>query len=217
MTDPAPLYKPIGMLGGTFNPIHHGHLRLALELYERLSFAQVHLIPAASPPHREKPTVNAELRFAMVQAAVAGVNGLIADDRELKRQGYSYTIDTLRSLRNDYPQHPLCLILGMDAFIGLPTWHAWESIIELAHLVVVRRPGTLLPMSHRMHDFLVTHQVNNIAEMNNRLAGKILVEEIPALTISATQIRTLIAQQRNPSYLIPAPVFEIIEQYQLYR
>ncbi|ALG67198.1 nicotinate-nucleotide adenylyltransferase [Beggiatoa leptomitoformis] len=209
--------RPVGMLGGTFNPIHHGHLRLALELYERLSFAQVHLVPAANPPHREKPTVGAELRFAMVQAAVAGVSGLIADDRELKRQGFSYTVDTLRSLRNEYPNNPLCLILGMDAFIGLPTWQAWESIIELAHLVVVRRPGTLLPMSHRMHDFLVTHQVNNTVDIHTRLAGKILVEEIPALTISATQIRTLVAQGRDPSYLIPLPVLEIIQQYQLYR
>jgi len=116
-------HKPIGILGGTFNPIHHGHLRLAIELYERLSLAEVRLIPSANPPHREQPTVSSQHRLEMVQAAIPNITGLTVDDRELRRDGFSYTVDTLASLREEYPDQPLCLILGMDAFIGLPRWY----------------------------------------------------------------------------------------------
>jgi nicotinate-nucleotide adenylyltransferase len=111
--------KPIGIFGGTFNPIHHGHLRLAIELYERLFLAEVRLIPSANPPHREPPAVSSQHRLEMVQAAIPEVTGLTVDDRELRREGFSYTVDTLASLRDEYPVQPLCLILGMDAFIGL--------------------------------------------------------------------------------------------------
>jgi len=132
--------KPIGILGGTFNPIHHGHLRLALELYERLDLAKVLLIPSAYPPHRAQPSVSSQCRLEMVQAAIKGVKGLSVDDRELRRQRPSYTVDTLKSLREDYPYHSLCLILGMDAFLGLPSWHKWEQLITLAHFIVVTPP-----------------------------------------------------------------------------
>ncbi|MDM8561987.1 nicotinate (nicotinamide) nucleotide adenylyltransferase [Candidatus Marithioploca araucensis] len=122
--------KPIGILGGTFNPIHHGHLRLALELYERLDLAKVLLIPSAYPPHRAQPSVSSQCRLEMVQAAIKGVKGLSVDDRELRRQRPSYTVDTLKSLREDYPYHSLCLILGMDAFLGLPSWHILQMMVS---------------------------------------------------------------------------------------
>jgi len=209
--------KPIGLLGGTFDPIHHGHLRLALELYERLELAEVRLIPAASPPHRESPMVSASLRLQMVQVAIQGVTGLIADARELHRPGPSYMVDTLTSFRQDYPQRPLCLILGLDAFTSLPSWHQWERLITLAHLLIVRRIGTLLPEIHQMRDFLVAHQCHDSTDLTTQLAGRIWIEDIPPLTISATQIRDLISTGRNPRYLLPATVLEIINTYQLYR
>jgi nicotinate-nucleotide adenylyltransferase len=141
--------KPaIGLLGGTFNPIHNGHLRLALEIYERLSLTEVRLIPSAQPPHRTIPSVSSELRLEMVQAAIAGVTGLTADDRELQRDGPSYMIDTLISLRAEYPDNPLCLILGSDAFMNLNSWHQSAQIINLAHIIVVRRPNTVLATQH---------------------------------------------------------------------
>lgn len=209
--------KPIGLLGGTFDPVHNGHLRLAIELYERLDLAEVRLIPAARPPLRESPAATAELRCQMVQAAVADTVGLTVDTRELKRPGPSYMIDTLRSFRSEYPENSLCLILGMDAFMGLPQWHQWEQLIELAHLLIVRRPGKLLPMAHQMRDFLMTHQTTQSEDLFKKIQGVIWVEEIPALTISATQIRALLAAHRNPRYLLPKAVLELIEIHQLYR
>jgi nicotinate-nucleotide adenylyltransferase len=209
--------QPIGLLGGTFDPIHHGHLRLAIELYERLELAEVRLIPSANPPHREPPSVSAQRRLEMVQAAIQGVAGLSVDDRELQRQQPSYMVDTLNSFREEFPHRPLCLILGLDAFMGLPSWYQWERLLTLAHLVVVRRLGTLLPEVHRMQDFLLTHQLRQPTELMNQPAGGIWIEEIPPLTISATQIRDLIATGRNPRYLLPLSVLEIINTHQLYR
>lgn len=211
------IIQPIGLLGGTFDPIHNGHLRLAIELYERLNLAEIHLIPAAQPPLRELPTASAELRLQMVQAAISGVTGLKVDDRELHRSGPSYMVDTLKSFRVDYPKRSLCLILGMDTFMGLPQWYQWEQLIELAHLLVVRRPGTLLPMVHRMRDFLIAHQTTQLEDLIQHTQGFIWIEEIPALTISATQIRALLAAHRNPRYLLPKTVLDLIEIHQLYR
>lgn len=209
--------NPIGILGGTFDPIHHGHLRLALELVERLDLAEVRLIPAAHPPHREAPSVSGQLRLEMIQVAIAGIKGLTVDDRELRRPGHSYTVDTLSSLREDFPNRPLCLILGMDAFMNLSHWYHWEQLITLTHLLVVRRSGTLLPEVHTMRDFLTKNRAYSPEALKKSVAGTIWVEEIPALTISATQIRGLIATGKNPRYLLPLAVLHIINTHLLYR
>ncbi|MDY6993174.1 MAG: nicotinate-nucleotide adenylyltransferase [Pseudomonadota bacterium] len=209
--------KPIGILGGTFDPIHHGHLRLAIELYERLELAEVRLIPAAHPPHRDDPAAAAQLRLQMLQLAITGVPGLIADERELKRSGPSYMVNTLESLRTDYPQTPLCLILGMDAFMSLFHWHQWQRLIQFAHLILVRRLGVLLTEHQLMTEFLRIHQIHDPQMLTKQLAGSIWLEEIPALTISATQIRSLIMAGKNPSYLLPVAVLELIHHYQLYQ
>ncbi len=203
--------KPaIGLLGGTFNPIHNGHLRLALEIYERLSLTEVRLIPSAQPPHRTIPSVSSELRLEMVQAAIAGVTGLTADDRELQRDGPSYMIDTLFSLRAEYPDNPLCLILGSDAFMNLNSWYQSAQIINLAHIIVVRRPNTVLATQH-------INQTHNLNQLHTNKAGKIWVEELPDIAISATQIRDLIAAGKNPNYLLPLAVLDIINHNRLYR
>jgi nicotinate-nucleotide adenylyltransferase len=209
--------EPIGILGGTFDPIHHGHLRLAVELCERLNLAEVRFIPAARPPHREIPTATEQLRFAMIQAAIMGISELKVDGRELLRDGVSYTVDTLISLREEFPQRSLCLILGMDAFMGLPNWYQWERLITLAHLLIVRRFGTLLPETDRMQDFLRTYHASDPKVLHQQPAGTIWVEEIPTIAISATQIRGLIADGRNPRYLLPLAVLDIINAHQLYR
>lgn len=209
--------QPIGILGGTFNPIHHGHLRLALELYERLELAEVRLIPSARPPHRSLPSVNSQIRLEMVQAAIKNVEGLNVDDRELQRKGPSYMFDTLSSLRIDYPQRSLCLILGMDAFLGLPYWHKWEHLITKAHFLVVRRLGAELSNVPIMQDFWKTHQATCPEDLKKQTAGTLWVEEIPFLNISATQIRSCIAEGKNPRYLLPKEVLDIINTHQLYR
>jgi nicotinate-nucleotide adenylyltransferase len=211
--------NPIGILGGTFNPIHHGHLRLALELYERLDLAKVLLIPSAHPPHRAPPSVSSQRRLEMVRAAIRGVEGLSVDDREVQRQAVSYTVDTLDSLREEYPHRPLCLILGMDAFLGLPSWHEWERLITLAHLLVVRRPDTptKIPEKHAMQYFFYKYHTLSAEDFKKQTAGMIWMEEIPALAISATQIRDLIATGKNPHYLLPPAVLDIINTHHLYR
>jgi nicotinate-nucleotide adenylyltransferase len=152
----------------------------------------------------------------MVKLAIADVPGLRVDDRELLRVGLSYTVDTLESLRAEYPETPIFLILGMDAFMTLPSWHQWQRFISLAHLLVVRRPGKVLPMVHIMRDFLNSHQTQNIKDLLNQPAGYILTQEIPALTISATQIRGLIANGKKPHYLLPESVLHFIHTHHLY-
>lgn len=209
--------KLMGLLGGTFDPIHHGHLRLAIEVYERLDLAEVRFIPAAQPPLREQPRVHAPLRLDMVQRAIAGVAGLCVDDRELQRPGPSYMVDTLQSLRTEYSTQPLGLILGMDAFLKLPQWYQWEKLITLAHLLVVHRPGQILPEIHGMNNFLNTHRVHHSEELVKQRDGFIFIVEIPALDISATQIRRLLASGKNPRYLLPSAVLEMIYQHKLYR
>ncbi len=210
--------KPIGLLGGTFDPIHHGHLRLALELYESFNLAEVRLIPSAYPPHRESPAISAELRLEMLQVAIDGLQGIKADNRELLRSGPSYTIDTLQSIREEEGNCPIYMILGMDAFMNLHTWHRWQELLHYAHILLVRRPGKLLPMAHVIRDFLDMNHVKNLDELLTQAAGKIyVVEDIPPLTISATQIRNLLANGRNPRYLLPRSVLNIINTHQLYR
>src|SRR5579884_1723014 len=133
--------QPIGLFGGTFDPIHYGHLRTAFELWQELRLAEVRFMPTGSPPHREQPLASAELRLRMVQAAVADQQAFVVDDREVRRTGISYSVDTLTELRGEYPDRSLCLLLGMDAFLGLPNWHRWRDLLDLAHVCVATRPG----------------------------------------------------------------------------
>ena len=208
--------KPVGILGGTFDPIHHGHLRLAIELYERIGLSEVRLVPLHHPPHRELPATPGELRLEMVRAAVAGVPGLVADDRELQRGGISYTVDTVVSMREEVGNTPLCLILGMDAFCGLSQWHRWELLPELAHLVVARRPGTEPAETGPAGELLRERATNEISVLLSRPAGRILLTPVPLLDISASRIRSIVAAGRNPRYLLPDAVLDVIRRRGLY-
>ena len=131
----------IGILGGTFDPVHFGHLRPALEVMQATGMEQVRFLPNRIPPHRETPWLDVENRLELLKTAIADQPGFELDERELQREGHSYMVDTLESLRSDFPSHPLCLILGMDAFLGIKKWHQWQRIPELCHLVVTTRPG----------------------------------------------------------------------------
>ncbi len=210
--------KPIGILGGTFDPVHHGHLRLALEAHEGLGLEVVRLIPLHQPPHRGAPIASSEQRLAMLHAAVSGEPALRVDDRELRRDAVSYTVDTLSSLRAELGEDvPLCLLMGMDAFRALDTWHRWRELIELAHLVVASRPDAALPETGPVHDLLGRHITHNLDDLHRKPAGYIFRQPIPPLDISASNIRALIAAGRNPRYLLPEGAIAIIHQHQLYR
>lgn len=209
--------KPLGILGGTFDPIHHGHLRLAIEMAEALDLAEVRLVPLYLPPHREPPTAPPALRLRMLDAAVADTPPLRVDDRELRRARVSYTVETLAELRGDLPGRPLCLILGMDAFAGLEDWQRWREIIGLAHLAVAKRPGSVLSPSSPIQDVIDCHGVTDPSDLHRREAGCLLIREVPALDISASAIRARIAAGRSPRHLLPDAVLELIERNSLYR
>ncbi len=164
----------IGILGGTFDPIHHGHLRCAQELLQDLPLDEVRLVPCRIPPHRDTPQASAEQRLRMLKAALDGAPGLTVDDRELSREGPSYTVDTLHSLRAEFGATPLCLIVGMDAFNGLDRWHRWQELIGLAHIVVAHRPGWLPPQAGAVAELLSSHAIQSATELRARPAGRSL-------------------------------------------
>jgi nicotinate-nucleotide adenylyltransferase len=202
--------EPIGLFGGAFDPIHYGHLRTAFELWQALKLAQVRFLPTGNPPHREEPLTTPELRLRMVSAAVAGISAFVVDDRELRRSGMSYSVDTLTELRAEYPDRSLCLMLGMDAFLGLPTWHRWREIFDLAHVAVAHRPGWKAPMTGPLGEVMVDHGTGSVRDLHSALAGKIYVHAVTQLEIASTDLRQLILSGRDLRYLVPDAVRELI-------
>lgn len=217
MSEAATSLPPVGVLGGTFNPVHYGHLRSALELVERLQLQQLRLMPCAVPPHREAPACSAQHRAAMVGLAVAGEPRLACDSRELQREGKSYTIDSLIELRDELGADlGLYLVMGCDAVLTIDTWHRWRELLDWAHIVVIARPGWHLPQSGTVARWLAGHQLPAAAALE-RPAGAIIVEELRPLAISATEIRDLLAAGRSARYLLPEPVLDYIESHRLYQ
>jgi nicotinate-nucleotide adenylyltransferase len=204
--------EPIGLFGGTFDPIHYGHLRTSFELWQALRLAQVRFLPTGNPPHRESPLAAAELRLEMVHAAVAGNNAFVVDDREIRRTGVSYSVDTLLDLRRDFPERSLCLLLGMDAFLGMPGWHRWREIFDLAHIVVAHRPGWKAPITGPLGEIMVDRGTGSVRDLHAVPAGRIYVHAVTQLEISSTELRQLILSGRDLRYLIPDAVREIIQR-----
>jgi nicotinate-nucleotide adenylyltransferase len=208
--------QPIGLFGGTFDPIHCGHLRTAFELWQELQLAEVRFLPTGSPPHRAQLYASAELRLKMVQAAVAGQPGFVVDDREVRRSGVSYSVDTLTELRRELPATPLCLLLGMDAFLGLPDWHRWRELLTLAHIVVAHRPGWRAPTTGPLGEVMVDHGTGSIRALHAEPAGRLYVRAVTQLEISSTELRALIVAGRDPHYLVPDAVRQIILETRCY-
>ncbi|GAB3318046.1 nicotinate-nicotinamide nucleotide adenylyltransferase [Haliea atlantica] len=214
----AATQAPVAMFGGTFNPIHHGHLRSAVELVEGLALERLHLVPCATPPHRESPGCPATARADMVELAVRGESRLSCDRRELQRDGPSWTVDSLAELRREYgEQRPLCLVVGCDAVLGLPRWHRWQELLGLAHVVVLARPGWELPRRGKVADWLGHHRLPDAAALGRRPAGGVLLQELRPLPISSTEIRHLCATGHSPRFLLPDAVLEYIVDNALYR
>jgi len=207
----------IGILGGTFDPIHFGHLRTALDVMQAVGLDQVRFIPLHRAVHRDQPETPAELRLRLVRAAIEGQSGFVADDRELRREGDSYTVDTLTSLREEFPHQPLCLLLGMDAFNGFADWREPAEILRLAHLIVMHRPGLAGPSDARAKAILEAHRCEDSTALSLRNAGLIHLQTVTQLEISATRIRSLIAAGQSPRYLLPEAVLRLIGESRLYR
>jgi nicotinate-nucleotide adenylyltransferase len=198
--------RPLAILGGTFDPVHLGHLRAAWEAAEALD-AEVRLVPAHVPPHRPAPTANPQQRVAILRASLAGQERVSLDMRELDREGPSYTVDTLASLRDEIgPQRPLALLLGADAFTLLPTWHRWRELFGLAHVGVLTRPGHVPPLPGELAEAIARRETKDAQALRASSAGRVLRIAITPLEISATKIRTLLREDREPRWLVPDAV-----------
>jgi nicotinate-nucleotide adenylyltransferase len=213
--DPAP--RRIGMLGGTFDPVHIGHLRGALEVAESLALDELRLTPSARPPHRGTPQVSAIDRLAMVECAVAGVAPLVVDARELQRDKPSYTIDTLELMRGELAAHDqVFLLLGWDAFCGLPTWHRWEELLQYCHILVLQRPDADSEPPDALRNLLAARSVSDPLALKGPSGQIAFVWQTP-LAVSATQIRQLLASGKSVRFLVPDAVLAYIDAHGLYR
>jgi nicotinate-nucleotide adenylyltransferase len=210
------MQKMMGILGGTFDPIHHGHLRVALEAYQQLKLDEVRFVPCQKPVLKNDAQASVEQRLTMLRLATQKQAGFCVDERELQRATPSYMIDTLISLRAEFSSTVLCLLIGADSFNELPQWHRWQELIQYAHLIIVSRPDTILTAQDALKDFLQQHEVTNKQQLTEEIAGKIYQMQLPPLAISSTYIRSQIAQGLSPRYLIPEAVGHYIQQNHLY-
>lgn len=204
--------SPLGLFGGTFDPIHNGHLRMAVEVMEAFALDTLTLLPNKVPPHRPQPLASAPQRLAMTQRAADGVKGLVVDDRELRRASDSYTVDTLEELAAEHPGRPLLFIMGMDSLLSFTSWHSWPRILELASLAVCCRPGHQLDP-----DQLDPALVAKLSQAPVTGPGQICALTTTELAISATDIRARIKQGRRLDFLVPKAVEDYIRAQGLYR
>jgi nicotinate-nucleotide adenylyltransferase len=214
---------PIGIFGGTFDPVHYGHLRLAEEIAETAKLTEIRFIPSGTPPHRGRPGADAQHRVAMAQLAIAGNPHFSVDDREAKRAGPGYTYDTLTELRRELgANRALVLLLGADAFLDLVTWHRWRALFDLAHIVVAYRPGFPIDTwQARMaeplaHEYSARYMQQPLA-VHLAPAGGIGAVSMTGLDISATFLRTALNAGSSVRYLLPDSVLDYIRSHGLYR
>lgn len=203
----------IGINGGTFDPIHYGHLRPALEVQQQLGLEQVRFVPCYQPVHRGRPAVSAGQRCEMIELAIAGQQTFCLDTIEIDRGGPSYMVDTLASLKERFPDAGLVLIMGSDAFAKFHKWYRWQAILELANIAVTHRPGEDLPTDSEAGNILRTHHVQTLTQPS----GQIVDISVTQLDLSATALRDYLQQGVSVDYLMPPKVVEYIEEHGLYR
>lgn len=207
----------VACYGGTFDPVHRGHLQAARDVLELLGCREVRLIPCRLPPHRDAPAAGAVHRLAMLQRAVADVPGLVVDARELERDGPSYTVDTLASLRAELgPDVAIGWVMGTDALAALDSWREWRRLPELAHLLLLDRPGSPVPETGPVAELLRARMADGPERLHRQAAGLAWRVGQRPLTISATEVRAAVASGRSTSHLLPVPVWAYIKQEHLY-
>jgi nicotinate-nucleotide adenylyltransferase len=177
---------------------------------QALRLSEVRFVPSADPPHRNSTFAPAKLRYRMVEVAVADQPGFTVDDCEFRRDGPSYTIDTLSAVREENPDVSLCLITGMDAYLGLTGWYRWDEILNLAHIIVAHRPGWKLPDTGELGELLAANGTTSVDDLHGSPCGRIYDHAVTQLEIASTEIRALIAAGRDPRFLMPDSVREVI-------
>jgi nicotinate-nucleotide adenylyltransferase len=208
--------RKIGIFGGSFDPVHFGHLRPALEILEALSLDHMRFIPSGLPPHRAAPVADGAQRLAMLKAAVAGEPRFQVDERELKRQAPSYSFDTLAELRREHPQDRLVLALGLDAFLGFTNWHRWKELLELTHLVIAHRPGSSLETHGEIAMLVQEREVDDAEALMAHAAGRLMFLPVTQLEVSSSQVRELAARGGDLRWLVPEPVRALIQDSHCY-
>lgn len=218
IADVCSVPRVIAVMGGTFDPVHNGHLRSALELKQMLALDEVHLVPCHQTPHRSQPGRSSQQRLAMLQRALEDEPGLCVDDRELRLDQPSYSALTLESLRQEFgPKVSLCWVLGVDAFAHFTRWHRWQDILQLANLIVLTRPGFELDTDSPEAQLWSDRQ-GSLTGLHQQAAGAIVPVRLPSqLEISATYIRQQLEQGCSVRYLLPDSVIDYIHANKLYR
>ena len=208
--------NPIGIFGGSFDPIHFGHLQTAFVIKQVLNFDEVCFIPLGIPPHRESPIAEAKLRLEMVQIAIKDQHGFTFDDREIIKKEPSYSVNTLKEFRQENPLRSICMILGMDTFLSLPEWYKWAEILEFCHIIVANRPGWRVPDVGIIGDLVSKRNTNCIQDLHNENFGRIYFHDVFQLQISSSDIRKLLGIGCDPCFLLPDSVLEIIKESRCY-
>ena len=204
----------MGVFGGTFDPVHQGHLRTVASVQQQLDLAHVLFVPAARPRLRSAPIASATHRLEMLKRALASEPSFEVNDLELGRDGPSTTVLTLESLRHDYQETPICFILGIDAFLGFPQWHRWTELLGLAHFVVMSRPGTVLPVERPT--WWVRAETTDLSMVHRRRAGSVVMVEVPPMDVAASNIRERLRVGDDISHSVPKSVIDYITEHQLY-
>lgn len=207
----------IALFGGTFDPIHFGHLRAAWEVKEQLQIADFRFLPAGIPPHRDEEVTETHHRLEMIRLALADAEGFSIDEREIRRKGRSYMVDTLTELRLAGAETPLVLIIGQDSANTLDQWHRWRELFELTHLVVMNRPGKSPVYGGQLALAMNARLVSAAQQLTNRPAGLVVNLSVTAMPISSSGIRRMLKSGNSPRYLLPATVLAYIEQHGLFR
>lgn len=211
-----PSIEPLAFFGGTFDPVHYGHLRCADEGREKLGLKNLYLLPAGTPPHRASPQTTTRQRLDMLQLAQTEFPALKIDERETRREGPSYMVETLQELRAEFPQHPLLLLIGQDAANLLHTWFQWEQLFLLAHIVILTRPSIKKEYRQDVAEQIQRRLHVEPQELLRSEAGGVLQLEVVSIDVSATNIKELIRQRRPPGSMMPSAVIDYINKNRLY-
>lgn len=209
--------KAIGFLGGSFDPIHFGHLRPALEIKNALDLHKLFLMPNHIAPHKNKAQCSSEQRVKMLELALQSQPEITIDIRELHRHKASYTIDSLIELKKEFPNSPICFIMGMDSLISFDKWHRWQEIMDYCHLIISHRPGWNLEFNESVQHIVDRHKTTNISDLHQQQCGKIFFQETTQLAISSSAIRNIAKQDGDIHYLLPDAVCHYIKTNNLYR
>jgi nicotinate-nucleotide adenylyltransferase len=208
--------EPLAIFGGTFDPVHFGHLRCADEVRQKLNLNKLYLLPAGTPVHRQTPQASTRQRLEMLHLAQLDFPSLSVDDREIRRTGPSYMVDTLQELREEFPKRSLILIIGQDASNQLHTWFKWQQLFALTHIVIMNRPGTGHEYETLVANKINRHLTSDLQDLRKLTAGTVLNLDVSPVDISSTRIKNLLRQGQSPHSMLPPSVLNYINENHLY-